>query len=127
MKVVTLYTKASNASSRKAINFLREHNIPYREVRIRSGVTISREHLDLLIRTSENGFEDIVSRNALKDILNLHTEECKTYIMNNPKILRAPAAVQGCKAMCGYNEDEYGVFLTREMKNKSFQLALEAI
>lgn len=122
MKIVTVYTQTSCSSSRKAIKFLKENNIPYREIKL-GNETITKEHLELLMETSENGFEDLVKRTALNDLLDLGTEECKLHIISNPKKLRTPVMIQGFKSSSGYNEEEITMFFNREKRMQMLQEA----
>ncbi|MED2737197.1 ArsC/Spx/MgsR family protein [Bacillus toyonensis] len=122
METLVIYTKSSCASSRNAVKFLDEHNIPYKRVRLgMKGSTISKSHLDYLIKNSNAGFEGLVNRNKLEGLLDLSVEECKEYLRENPRFLKTPILIGRQNYYVGYNDSVYGMFFTRELRRQKLK------
>lgn len=125
MKTANVYVSTSCSSSRKAVAYFKENNIPFREIKL-TKETIMEKDLDLLMQVS-TGFEDIIKSKRLGEVLDLSTKECKKYIMENPSILRTPIVIQGFKTNIGFNEDGMGMFLNREQKLRGYKKLVSAI
>lgn len=125
MKTAKLYVNTSCTSSRKAVAYFKKNNIPFREIKL-TNETISKEDLELIMESSD-GFEDLIKSTKLKDILDMSTNQCKEYIIENPTILRTPVVVQGFKTYIGFNDDAMGMFLNREQKTREYRRLVSAI
>ncbi|MGF7535358.1 ArsC/Spx/MgsR family protein [Bacillus mexicanus] len=125
MKTAKLYVNTSCTSSRKAVDYFKKNNIPFREIKL-TNETISKEDLELIMESSD-GFEDLIKSTKLNDILDMSTNQCKEYIIENPTILRTPVIVQGLKTYIGFNDDALGMFLNREQKTREYRRLVSAI
>ena len=67
--MLVIYTSPSCSSCRKAKVWLKEHNIKFQEKDIINH-KLTKEDIYLMLRNSENGFEDIISTrsNAFKSL-----------------------------------------------------------
>lgn len=126
MELAYIYTKPACSSSRKAIQFFRTQNIPYREIKLQHQ-TIDPKHLNQALLNSDKGFEDLVKRTVLPDLLDLKVEQAKSYILDNPVSLRTPFVVQGPKTLSGYHEEEYGMFQSRDKRKHDLEIGLHAV
>lgn len=119
--MVIIYTTPSCASCRKAKNWLEEHKIDYIEKNI-FAVPLTKEDIRLMLKNTENGFEDIISTRSKYimenniDIDSLKVSELEKLIIENPSILRRPIIVEDNKLQVGYNEDDIRVFIPAELR-----------
>ena len=119
--MVIIYTTPSCASCRKAKAWLDEHKIPYIEKNI-FAFPITKEDIRLILKNTENGFEDIISTRSKYivenniDIENMKFSELEQLIIDNPSILRRPIIVDDNKLQVGYNEEEIRVFIPKELR-----------
>ncbi|MGN5650853.1 ArsC/Spx/MgsR family protein [Bacillus sp. Brlt_9] len=121
METLVVYTKSGCASSRKAVKFLDENNIPYKRVRLGKECTMSTTHLNELIRKSPTGFEGLVNRNKLKDLLDLSVKECKQFLTDNPTYFKTPILIGRHNFYVGYNDNFMSVFFTRELRKQQLK------
>lgn len=119
--MVTIYTTSSCSSCRKAVEWMKKHNIPFKEKNIfKERLTVKDIHN--ILKNTENGFDDIIStRSKIFTESNLDIEEMKTseleqLIIDNPSILRRPIIIDDDKIQVGYNDDEIRVFIPRELR-----------
>jgi regulatory protein spx len=121
METLVIYTKSGCASSRKAVKFLDEKNIPYKRVRLGKECTMSKKHLNELIRKSPTGFEGLVNRNKLKDLLDLSVEECKLFLTENPTYFKTPILIGRHNYFVGYNDNFLSVFFPRDHRKQQLK------
>lgn len=119
--MVIIYTTPSCASCRKAKQWLEEHKIDYIEKNI-FAVPLTKSDIRLMLKNTENGFEDIISTRSKYimenniDIDSLKVSELEKLIIENPSILRRPIIVEDNKLQVGYNEDDIRVFIPAELR-----------
>lgn len=119
--MVTIYTTSSCSSCRKAIEWLKQHNIPYKEKNIfKEKLTVKDIHN--ILKNTENGYDDIISTRSKiftesnLNIDEMHTADLEQLIIENPSILRRPIIIDKDKIQVGYNDDEIRVFIPRELR-----------
>lgn len=116
-----LFTVSSNNSCRKAINWLKDHDIPYEEKNLSTTAITIEEIQDILSLTSD-GTEEIISKKtkAIKklnvDIEALSLPQLYEVIINNPGVLHLPIIHDDRKLQVGYNEEEIRQFLPRWLR-----------
>lgn len=116
-----LFTVSSNNSCRKAINWLKDHDIPYEEKNLSTTPITIEEIQDILSLTSD-GTEEIISKKtkAIKklnvDIEALSLPQLYEVIINNPGVLHLPIIHDDRKLQVGYNEEEIRQFLPRWLR-----------
>jgi regulatory protein spx len=119
--MLKIYTTPSCASCRKAKNWLDEHNISYEEKNI-FAFPITKEDIRLMLKNTENGFEDIISTRSKYiqenniDIDSMKFSELEKLIIDNPSILKRPIIVDDNKLQIGYNEEDIRVFIPKELR-----------
>ncbi len=121
--MVTIYTSNSCASCRKAVKWLKENNIQFREINF-FNTPIKRDDILAMLENTENGFEDIIStRSKVFLESNLDLEEMKfnelvDFIIANPSILKRPIIIEDKKLQVGYNDEEIRTFIPAEVRRK---------
>ena len=119
--MVIIYTTPSCASCRKAKHWLEEHKIEYVEKNI-FAFPLTKEDIRLMLKNTENGFEDIISTRSKYllenniDIESMKFSELEQLIIENPSILRRPIIVEDNKLQVGYNEEEIRVFIPADLR-----------
>lgn len=122
--MVKVFTTNSCSSCKKAINWLKEHNIAYEEKNLFTE-PITREDIKIMLENTENGFDDIIStRSKIISTQNIDLDsmtynELIEFIIKNPSVLRRPIIVDDRKLQVGYNDDDIRVFIPRELRNYS--------
>ena len=128
--MVTLYTSPSCTSCRKARAWLKEHDIPFVERNIFSE-PLSLAEIKTILRMSENGTEDIISKRSKAyqslgmDLDELPMTELYALIAQTPGLLRRPIILDDKRLQIGYNEDEIRRFLPREVRALELRKAQE--
>lgn len=118
---VTIYTQSSCSSSRKAIKWLKEHNIPFVEKRITSQPLTLSEFKNIL-RLTEDGTDEIIATNSNDfknlnvDIDQLSIQELYELIREHPRMLRSPIIVDEKRIQVGYNEMDIRRFIPRKVR-----------
>jgi regulatory protein spx len=118
---VTIYTQSSCSSSRKAIKWLKENNIPFVEKRITSQPLTLSEFKDIL-RMTEDGTDEIIATNS-NDFKNLDVDieqlsilELYQLITQHPRMLRSPILIDEKRIQVGYNEMDIRRFIPRKVR-----------
>lgn len=120
--MITIYTTSSCSSCRKAIQWMKDHNIPFKEKNIFTQ-RLTVEDLRRILKNTENGFEDIISTRSKFfteqdiDLESMHTKELEQLIIENPSILRRPIIVDEDRIQVGYNDDDIRVFIPAELRD----------
>ena len=128
--MIKIYTTPSCASCRKAKAWLDEHNILYEEKNI-FAYPITKDDIKLMLKNTENGFEDIISTRSKYlhenniDIEDLKYSELEQLIIEQPSILKRPIIVEDNKLQIGYNEDDIRVFIPKELRKMMMSLDCE--
>ncbi len=119
--MIHIYTTPSCSSCRKAKKWFEEHHIEYKEKNI-FNIQLSREDILMMLRNTENGFEDIIStRSKIFQDMNIEIEEMSMndlveFIIENPSVLRRPIIIENNKMQVGYNEDEIRTFIPKRLR-----------
>lgn len=118
---VTIYTQTSCTSSKKALQWLEENEIPYVEKRITSDPLTLAEFKQVLSMT-EDGTDEIISTNSKDyknlncDINQLSIQELYSIIKDHPKMLRSPILIDDKRLQVGYNEMDIRRFIPRKVR-----------
>ena len=119
--MVKIYVTPTCSSCRKAKKWLEEHNVKYKEINLLS-TKLTDDDLNLILKNTENGFEDIIStrskiiKESNIDINEMTVNELKQFIINNPTILRRPIIVDDKRLQVGYNEEDIDIFIPEELR-----------
>lgn len=118
---VTIYSQASCSSSRKALKWLKENNIAYKEKRITSHPLTLAEFKEILSMT-EDGTDEIIATNSNDfknlniDIDQLSIQELYAIIQAHPRMLRSPILIDEKRIQVGYNEMDIRRFIPRKVR-----------
>ena len=118
---VTIYTQSSCSSSRKAIKWLKAHDIPFTEKRITPSAFTLAE-FKAILRMTENGTDDIIATNsndfkALQlDVDQLSLQQLFELIQQYPRLLRSPIVKDEKRLQVGYNEIDIRRFIPRKVR-----------
>jgi regulatory protein spx len=119
--MITIFTTPSCSSCRKAKKWLDDHKIPYEEKNL-FNQRITEGDIDRMLENAENGFEDIIStrskifKEQSLDVEDMRMSELKSFIIDNPSVLKRPIIIDGDKMQVGYNDEEIRVFIPRRLR-----------
>lgn len=119
--MILVYTSFGCASCRKVKQWLKDHNMPFVEKNIFTTM-LNEKELRMLLRRSENGTDDIISKKSkiIKenqiDIEEMSTNELIQFIQQNPSVLKRPIMLDERQFLVGYDEEEIEVFIPRELR-----------
>ncbi len=119
--MVRIYVTPTCSSCRKAKKWLDERNVEYKEINLLQ-TKLTNEDLNLILKNTENGFEDIIStrskiiKESNIDINEMTVSELKKFIIDNPTILRRPIIVDDKRLQVGYNEEDIDIFMPDDLR-----------
>lgn len=119
--MITIFTTPSCSSCRKAKKWLDDHRIAYEERNL-FNQRITEKDIDRMLENTENGFEDIIStrskvfKEQSLDVEDMRISELKSFIIENPSVLKRPIIIDGEKMQVGYNDEEIRVFIPRRLR-----------
>lgn len=122
--MITIYTSNSCASCKKAIDWLKEYNVDYKEINIFTQA-ITKDDIKKMLQNTDNGFEDIVSTRSKIistnhiDVEEMTFNEACDFLIHNPSALRRPIILDDHKMQIGYNDDEIRTFIPKELRIKN--------
>ncbi|MBS1476983.1 MAG: transcriptional regulator Spx [Acholeplasmatales bacterium] len=108
--MITVYTTNSCSSCKKAIKWLKDHQIKFTEKNLFTE-PITKQDIKIMLENTENGFDDIIStRSKVFQNLNVSIDdmtynELVDFIISNPSVLRRPIIVDDRKMQIGYIDD----------------------
>jgi len=126
--MITLYSSPSCTSCRKARNWLKEHDIEFKERNIVS-CPIRTDELKEILALSLEGTENLIStRSKVFQELNLDMDELSmsellSLIEKHPNLLRRPMIMDNKRLQIGFNEDEIRAFLPRKVRRVELRQA----
>jgi len=119
--MIQIYTTPSCSSCRKAKKWFEDHQIEYKEKNI-FNVRLSKEDIFMMLKNTENGFEDIIStrskifQDSDLDVESMSMNQLVNFIIDNPSVLRRPIIIEDNKMQVGYNEDEIRTFIPKRLR-----------
>lgn len=119
--MIKIYTAPSCLSCRKVKKYFNDNNIPFVEKNI-INTKLTREEIYRMLLSSENGFDDIISKRSkiIKennvDVDNMKLNELMNFIIEHPTILKRPIIVSDMELQVGYNVDDITLFLPPELR-----------
>lgn len=119
--MIVVYTSPGCASCRKVKQWLKDRDLKYVEKNIFSTLLNENEIKHLLMR-SENGTEDIISKRSKiiqeqkVDVEEMSVKDLVRFIQLNPSVLKRPIIVNERSFLVGYDEEEIGAFVPRELR-----------
>lgn len=124
--MIVVYTSPGCASCRKVKQWLKDRDLPFIEKNIFKTLLNDTEIKHLLMR-SENGSDDIISKRSKViqdshiDIDSMTTDQLVEFIKQNPSVLKRPIILNENNFQVGYDEEEIGVFVPRELRRIAVQ------
>lgn len=123
--MLTIYTTNSCASCRKAKAWLKQYHIDFREINVMNS-PITREDIVRMLKNTENGFEDIISKKSKVimesgvDVESMTFNEVVEFIIHNPTVLKRPIIIDDTKVQIGYNDEEIRMFIPKMIREKFY-------
>ncbi len=121
--MVTIYTTNSCASCKKAIKWLQDNGIEYKEINMFKQ-PLTRDDIVNILKKSANGFDDIISTRSKVfvesgiDVDSMNYNELVDFIIKNPSILRRPIIIDDRRFQVGYDDDEITTFTKDEIRRQ---------
>ncbi|MFD1317063.1 Spx/MgsR family RNA polymerase-binding regulatory protein [Loigolactobacillus zhaoyuanensis] len=127
--MIKLFTQTSCNSSRKARQWLRDHDVEFSEQNVgKKAPTV--EELKHILSLSENGLDDIISTRSqaypeIADQLpDMSFNETLNLLCERTQLLRKPIIVTENKVQIGFNDDEIRKFVPRHIRRLDFMQAM---
>ena len=120
--MIVVYTSPGCASCRKVKQWLKDRDLDFIEKNIFSFM-LNETEIKHLLKRSENGTDDIISKRSKiiqqnrVDVEDMTTNELVHFIQQNPSILRRPIIVSERNFLVGYDDEEIDVFIPPELRN----------
>lgn len=133
--MMKIFTMPSSTGSRRAMKWMKEHGVPFREQRLDHDPLSLAELKQILLLTND-GTDDIISTRSLAykaleaqgvNIEDMTITELCEVIADNPRMLRYPIIYSGNKLMVGFDEDRVRVFLPRMKRMATYARQLEEV
>ncbi|QPS70376.1 ArsC/Spx/MgsR family protein [Lactococcus garvieae] len=112
-----IYYRGSCASSKKALEWFRSHDIEIEVVKIRE---ITHKDLIHVLSLSDNGVFDIVKRSSgpvsdeniknREKINNMSFNEALVYLKKHPALLMTPIILEADRCLIGFNSEQIRQF-----------------
>lgn len=113
--MVVVYYRPGCSSSARALEWLKEHGVPYKKYRIEQ---ISKEQLLIILTLTENGLTDLFkgkgnlsTRTKITDIQEIKFNEAIDYVSQHPELIRTPILHSRNKLLIGYHETDIRQFI----------------
>ena len=126
--MITVYYRKTCSSSRRAVEWMKEHQIDYQLYRVEQ---ISKEEILNILSLSENGLDDLVklqgSAETLKKIKVLYSmclNDAISYLKLHPEVLKTPIMFTRKKLLIGYHEAEIRQFVPRSKRLRKINLGV---
>lgn len=123
--MVKIYYRRNCSSSRQAIHWFKEHDIPFELVPINQ---LPREELLRLLPLTDHGFMTLLKRagkegksieQQINQLMNLNFNDAVNYLNVTPELLKTPLIVEEDKLFIGYNREEIRQFIPRDYRNQT--------
>ena len=119
--MIVIYTSPGCASCRKVKAWLKENGLPFVEKNIFS-VALNRTEIMYLLKRSENGADDIISKRSKiiqeqqVDLESMSVSELVDFIIANTSVLRRPLILSDRQFQIGYDSEEIESFLPDKLR-----------
>lgn len=113
--MLTIYTRTSNSSSRKALNWAIENGIDFEQVKTEK-TKLSHDEILKFMQLSYTGTEDLLSRHSkafetFKDeIDDMSLNDLIDLLISEPSLLKLPIIVSDKELMVGFHKDSINAF-----------------
>lgn len=127
--MIKLFTQTSCNSSRKARQWLRDHEVQFEEQNM-TKVAPTPAELKHILSLTENGIDDIISTRSraypkiAAQLPNMSLNDTLAMLCAEPRLLRWPIIVDAHKVQIGFNDDEIRQFVPRHIRRLEFMRTL---
>jgi regulatory protein spx len=132
MPMIIIYTVPSCSSCKKAEEWLRAHELEYKEVNLLTD-DIRKEDLLKILSLTDDGTEEIISKRSKAyarldlNFNNVTVNDLINIIEDNRTLLRRPLILDDSKLQVGYNEDDIRKFLPRGFRRAKLEQDISEI
>ncbi|MBB5888234.1 transcriptional regulator Spx [Lactovum miscens] len=119
--MIIVYSMPSCSSCKKAEEWLRAHELKFKEVNLLTD-GITKEDILKILSLTDEGAEDIISKRSKAysqlevNFNNVSMNDLINIIEDNRTILRRPLILDNYKLQIGFNEDEIRKFIPRSYR-----------
>jgi regulatory protein spx len=122
---ITIVTRTTCLSSKKAKNWFRKNNIPFLERNMRKDPLTIGELQSILQMTLEGTDEILATRSKVYEKLDIKIDELPLkdlleLIYSHKELLRSPIIFDKKRIMAGYHQDEIRQFIPRETRQSQW-------
>ncbi|MDC4187087.1 Spx/MgsR family RNA polymerase-binding regulatory protein [Loigolactobacillus coryniformis] len=127
--MIKLFTQTSCNSSRKARQWLRDHDVQFEEQNVGKKAPTTAE-LKHILSLTENGLDDIISTRSraypevAAQLPDMSFNETLKLLCERTQLLRKPIIVTENKVQIGFNDDEIRKFIPRHIRRLDFMKAM---
>lgn len=127
--MIKLFTQTSCNSSRKARQWLRDHDVEFEEQNVGKKAPTTAE-LKHILSLTENGLDDIISTRSraypevAAQLPDMSFNETLKLLCERTQLLRKPIIVTENKVQIGFNDDEIRKFIPRHIRRLDFMKAM---
>lgn len=127
--MIKLFTQTSCNSSRKARQWLRDHDLEFEEQNVGKKAPTTAE-LKHILSLTENGLDDIISTRSraypevAAQLPDMSFNETLKLLCERTQLLRKPIIVTENKVQIGFNDDEIRKFVPRHIRRLDFMQAM---
>lgn len=127
--MIKLFTQTSCNSSRKARQWLRDHDVQFEEQNVGKKAPTTAE-LKHILSLTENGLDDIISTRSraypevAAHLPDMSFNETLKLLCERTQLLRKPIMVTENKVQIGFNDDEIRKFIPRHIRRLDFMKAM---
>ncbi|WP_367297547.1 Spx/MgsR family RNA polymerase-binding regulatory protein [Loigolactobacillus coryniformis] len=127
--MIKLFTQTSCNSSRKARQWLRDHDVEFEEQNVGKKAPTTAE-LKHILSLTENGLDDIISTRSraypevAAQLPDMSFNETLKLLCERTQLLRKPIMVTENKVQIGFNDDEIRKFIPRHIRRLDFMKAM---
>ncbi|MDR2976496.1 MAG: Spx/MgsR family RNA polymerase-binding regulatory protein [Streptococcaceae bacterium] len=130
--MIIVYTVPSCSSCKKAEEWLRAHELEYKEINLLTD-DIKREDLLKILSLTDDGTEEIISKRSKAyarldmNFDNVSVNSLISLIYENRTLLRRPLIFDETRLQVGFNEDDIRKFLPRSFRKVKLDEDIQAI
>lgn len=125
--MVRIYYSTTNASSKKALEWLKKQSLDYEEVNWSSERKMTQKEFFKILSLTEKGTKDILAQKSLAysslapHLGDLSLVELLELINCNKSLLRLPLIVDESHLQVGYNEENIRQFIPQARRKRKYE------
>lgn len=124
--MIKVYYRGSCNSSKRAMKWFQEYNIPYQPIPISQ---LPRKELVRLLPLTDKGVNSLIKKSSktagrtqtkAAQLMDMKLNEGISFLNVNSELLQTPLIIDRSKFLVGFNKEEIRQFIPRERRYKSF-------